>query len=295
MSYNSRLFLALLGLVVPGSAMLWCQPPASEPLAADTLVVETAGSTPTAAPALPVLETYADSVAMRIYEASGGPEAWNALPYLRFKFSVQRSQERGRVIHHFWDRTTGNYRLEFPGPGNIPYVALFNIGTREGKAYWQGTALTEEENSGRMDDAYHRFINDTYWLLAPFKLFDPGVNRTYVPDSSNADFDVIKLTFGDVGLTPGDQYWLYADKETGRLAQWSYILQSDAPGTAPRTFVWEDYEEHVTPAGSLFFASRKRGLGTAFAILTDGIETPTQVSEDLFTDGEARLTPPVPD
>jgi len=304
MVLNGRFIACALVFAMVGGA-LGCQPLESEPLVSDLLASDFLASgalvagVDAAAPAArdtvtrPVLKTYADTVAMRVYDASGGPAAWEALPFLGFNFSVMRQNERGRVFRHFWDRRTGAYRAELPGPANEPYVALFNVDTREGRVYWQGTELDTVETPKMLDEAYRRYINDTYWLLLPFKLFDPGVNRTYVPDSSDASFDVVHLSFGNVGLTPGDQYWLYVDKETGRLARWTYVLESYGPDTPPRSFVWEDYEEHVTPEGSLFFATRKRGIGVPFAILTNEITTPSfdQVPDDIFTAIEARLTP----
>lgn len=296
MILNSRsIAFALVFTVL--SLLLGCQPDAIEPLTNNDAEMPSA-EMPSAdargeAAVLPVLETYADTVAMRVYDASGGPAAWEALPYLRFTFSVLRQTERSRVFRHIWNRRTGDYRLELPGPANEPYVALFNVNTREGQVYWQGRAIDSVEMAKQLAEAYRRFTNDTYWLLAPFKLFDPGVHRAYVPDSSDAMHDVLHLTFDDVGMTPGDQYWLYVDKETGRLAQWSYVLQDYAPGTPPRSFVWEDYEEHHTPDGSLFFTTRKRGVGVPYAILTDNIGTPVpaQVPDSMFTAPGPILTP----
>ena len=291
MVHTHRLIRCALVLVLLGG-VLGCQPRASEPLAYEMPVVQVAAETPSDDPAAPPQrDAYADSVAMRVYEASGGPAAWEALPYLRFNFSVLRQNERGRVIRHMWNRQTGDYRVELPGPANEPYVVLFNIDTRDGHVYWDSNELDPVESPQHLEMAYSRFINDTYWLLLPFKLFDPGVNRTYLPDSSNALYDVLHLSFGDVGLTPGDQYWLYVDKASGRLVRWSYQLQDDAPGTPPRSFMWGDYEEHITPAGSLFFSTRKRGIGVPFAIITDEVGTPALIPDDMFTAPEARLTP----
>ena len=295
MVHNHRLIRCALVLVLLGS-VLGCQPRVSEPLAYETPVVLVAAGVPAGdAPAAPQRDAHADSIAMRVYEAAGGPATWEALPYLSFNFSVLRQNERGRVIRHIWDRQTGDYRVELPGPANEPYVVLFNINTREGIVYWDGNELDPVESPQHLETAYSRFINDTYWLLLPFKLFDPGVNRTYLPDSSNALYDVLHLSFGNVGLTPGDQYWLYVDKASGRLTRWSYQLQDDAPGTPPRSFVWEGYEEHITPAGSLFFSTRKRGIGVPFAIITDEIGTPALIPDDMFTAPEPRLTPDNPD
>jgi len=295
MKRQRRIIACALALLAFGIGTAGCQPPASEPLAAERARADTIEGERVASNAsdvvFPALETYADTLAMRVYEASGGPAAWQALRYLRFNYAILRERQADHIVHHFWDRGAGDYRLEFPGPGGFPYVVLFNVNTRAGHAYWQGVELDPTETARQLEAAYRRYTNDTFWLLAPFKLFDPGVQRGYLPDSSTATYDVVHLRLPDADLLPSDEYWLYIDKASGRLATWSYVAEGDAPDAPARTFVWDNYVEQVTPGGSLFLATRKRGVWSPFAVLTSGIETPTLVPDDLFTAGEPRLMP----
>jgi len=48
---------------------------------------------------------------------------------------------------------------------------------------------------------------------------------------------VLHLSFEGVGLTPGDQYWLYVDPTTFRIQRWRYKLESGREGG----YSWEDY------------------------------------------------------
>ena len=73
------------------------------------------------------------------------------------------------------------------------------------------------------DDAWAAFVNDSYWLLAPCKVLDPGVSRTL--DAQGR----LGLAFHQVGLTPGDRYWLTADP-AGDLTGWNYTLESGNEG-----------------------------------------------------------------
>ena len=230
----------------------------------------------------------ADSIAMRLLEASGGAVAWAALPYLGFSYSVQRGRDRVHVVRHMWNRRTHEYRMEVPGPTNEPYVVLFNIHTRKGRVYWDGTELDEVESDRQLKAAYARFLNDAFWLVAPFTLFDPGVERTYMADSSNASMDVLRIGFTHQAKGPAQAYLLYIHKATGRLARWSY---RDAQGGATRSFAWEGLEERATAAGPLLFATYKRGIGTPFAVVTEEIATPALVEADLFTASAPRLYP----
>lgn len=236
----------------------------------------------------PTLDTMADTVAMRVYDAMGGPEAWAAFPYLQYDFAVQREAGRYLVARHLWDRQSGNYRLELPRGSDSVHVVLFDIDTREGSAYLNGAPLDSARTDQLVQEGYRRFINDMYWLLAPVKTFDPGVTRTYVADSSTAEVDVVKLTFGDVGLTPDDQYWLYVDKESNLVQEWAFVLQGN-PDAPPNHFRWTNYAEYSTPEGPIQLASQKESVAGPGVIYTDNIETPTEVPDDLFTDPNPRL------
>lgn len=228
------------------------------------------------------LHTKADSVAWQAYTFAGGP-AWERVPYLRFEFAVEREGVRQPAARHTWNRQTGAYRLAVNAGPDSAFVYLFDVNTRDGQAFLNGELLSAEAAAPRLEEAYKRFINDTYWLTAPTKLFDPGVTRTFVPDSSTAEVDVIRLSFEGVGLTPEDQYWLAIERETGRLLRWTYALQGrgDRP---PRTAAWVDYQTFETPAGPVTLATRHELQGTPVAILTDAIETPATLPPDLFTD-----------
>ncbi len=248
--------------------------------------------------ALPPMETRADSVAMKVFEAYGGPEAWADLRYLRFDFAIGSSAspddssaappERTVRGRHLWDRMTGDYRLEMPRGGDTLYVALFNThAPAEGSVWLFGERVDAGEEAALLENAYRSFINDTYWLLMPAKLFDEGVHRNYLPDSSSADVDVLHLSFGDVGLTPGDQYWVYADKETGRIRQWAYRLQHHAPDHLPQPIAWSSHKTFETPSGALVVSEQKPGDG--FVLFTDRVDMPADVPEGAFADPHSLL------
>jgi hypothetical protein len=238
-----------------------------------------------ASPEAPTLETPADSVAWRLAEGAGGLEAWEALPALRFSFGVEREGRPAITAHHLWDRRTNRYRVEWAAP-NAPdsvYVALYSDWPRAGEVYLNGRRVDSVGTGPALAAAERRTINDTYWLLAPLKAFDPGVTRTYAPDSADARHEVVRLSFDDVGLTPGDQYWLFADRQTGRLDRWTYLLQN---AEAPRSFRWTGYQTLEGPAGPVHLATRKEPLAGGAAILTG----------DLSADppDEALLSDPTP-
>ena len=234
----------------------------------------------------PALTNGADSLAWRITEAAGGLTAWAALPRLRFDFAVVNdSTERFRA-KHLWDRTSDRFRAEYPVGEDSVLVALFDVRTFNpehptGRAAINGVAVDSTQTAMRLADAYERFINDSYWLLAPLKLFDPGVHRALVPDSADAETEVLLLSFENVGLTPGDRYWLRADA-SGRLVSWTFLLKSGNEGH----YRWEDYAELPTPAGTLHLTQRKVRNGRA--ILTE-VFPADSLDRALFDDLNPRL------
>jgi hypothetical protein len=244
---------------------------------------------PDAPPAGPLLHDAADSLAARIVEGAGGLAAWAALPALRFDFAVASDTGEVSRRHHLWDRRTGRYRLEWTA-GDSLLVALFSVervadDVPEGAVYLDGVPLDSAAARAYLGRSYGRFINDTYWLLAPLKVFDPGVRRGLAPDSADAATDVLTLAFDDVGLTPGDRYWLRADRTTGRLVGWTYALESGGAGT----YRWEDARELPTPAGPLRLATRKAAPDGLRAILTP--VAPAETDDAAFTDPRPRLRP----
>jgi hypothetical protein len=234
----------------------------------------------------PALESHADSVAYRLVEASGGFEAWEALPSLQFSFGFESDGTRSYAAHHLWDRRNNRYRVEWPDRNNPDnrYVALFSDWPDEGSVFLNGEPVETIGDSPALAAAQRRTINDTYWLLAPLKVFDPGVTRTAEPDSSDAAHDVVRLSFEDVGITPGDRYWLFVERDTGRLARWTYALQGGAP---PRSHRWIDYQALEGPRGPVTLASRKVATIGGGAILTDRLAVP-DLDETLFEDRRSR-------
>lgn len=239
------------------------------------------------------LDTKADSVAYQLMKAHGA-DALASAPYLRFNFAFESPDETRVIARHFWDRSSGDYRVEWEGGEDSTYVALVNVQeveeeTPDGNVYLNGERLDGEAAEEARRSAYGRFVNDTYWLLAPTKLFDPGVNRQYLPDSSTADHDVLHVTFGDVGMTPGDEYWLYVSTDTGLLDRWAYHLQGMDEEDPPQFYDWTDYASLQAPDGAVELAERKAAIDADRALLTNQLALPSSPPDGVFSDPDPLL------
>ncbi|MDH3522359.1 MAG: hypothetical protein OES32_02135 [Acidobacteriota bacterium] len=219
----------------------------------------------------------AQEIAAALQESMGG-SAFAAARVLRFTWAFERDGERAAAYEHSWDRWTGDYRLEGTDrESGEPWLALFNVESRQGRAWLGGEELAGDALAERLEMAYGRFINDTYWLLMPWKWLDPGVHLAYAgtAEVDGETCDVVELTFGEaVGLTPNDRYRGYVSRTSGLMVRWSYILQNeDLTSGEGEPTVWRWTEWQATPQGVWLSARRERlGDGPPVAIVFPALE-----------------------
>jgi hypothetical protein len=194
------------------------------------------------------VDSQALQIADRLMKALGGKENWERARYLRFNFVVER---KGKVVgdfKHLWDRYTGRYRVQGPTDGGGFYTVLFqDVNSKKGEVFLNAKRVADEKERLKfLDMGYERFINDTYWLLMPYKWRDPGVNLKYEGTSRGAEgqvWDKVLLTFGNVGLTPKDRYWAFVNQKTGMMDKWEFILQGQkGPPSVFDWIHWQDFE-----------------------------------------------------
>lgn len=215
----TMLMIPLLITWIPG-----CAGPESEPETAD------AGG------------DQAQVIAEEVMEAMGGRDNWNATRYIRFSFFGFRT--------HYWDKHDGRHRLSWTDrESGQSHVILMNLNTGEGQAFIDGVEVTDAEaRSQALERARGAWINDTYWLLMPYKLQDPGVDLAYDGEEvvDGIVYDKLHLSFNEVGNTPGDEYWAYINRETRLMDKWVYLLQL-REGQDERSrgeWKWNDWRSH---------------------------------------------------
>jgi hypothetical protein len=216
-----------------------------------TLVLALAVVPPEVAPAAAgEPDPEAAAAAQRTLEAMGGEEAWEATRFLRFNFF-------GFRLHH-WDRYTGRHRLEGKNREGDSYLVLHNVRTREGEAWVNGERQQGDAAKEWLERAYGAWVNDSYWLLMPYKLRDPGVNLTYEgqEEIEGTAYDKLKLTFDGVGLTPGDTYWAWINRGTGLMDRWAYRLEGWEADRAPTPWLWQGWQTY----GGVKLAPRRKNL-----------------------------------
>jgi len=256
MSFRHRAFalLAICGLAAPVSAQSRPAPPTSNPKAI--------------------------AVAGKAMEALGGEAAWNNTHFLRFTFAVDRGGKTVVSRDHTWDKWTGRYRLEGANKEGQKYVVLLNVNTKEGQAWSDGKAADGEDKKKLLEMAYGAWVNDSYWLIMPYKMMDPGVVLAYDGETKEggAAWDKVRLTFDSVGLTPKDKYWAFVNRQTGLVDKWEFVLGGENKPPAP--FAWEGWKKY----GNVMLAPERKNLKDGTRIYFPVLEVKESVPGAVFTD-----------
>ena len=175
----------------------------------------------------------AKSIADKVMQRMGGKKAWNDIRYLAWTFNDQ---------YQVWDKHQNRFRWE-----KDSLVAIIDTQTKDGKVYVAGQELQNpEEKQKLLERAYALWINNSYWLVMPFKLQDSGVTLKHIGEEATMDgnqADVLEMTFENVGLTPQNKYKLWVDKNEGLITQWAFYRNyNDAEPTFTRR--WSDYQTY---------------------------------------------------
>lgn len=227
-----------------------------------------------------------ENVIESIWNHIGGKSTFDEARYLQFTWVVEKEGVAVRVRSHKWDRFTGDYVVGMRDKETGDSVSVFfNVNTKKGVALRNGIRVPEDEATSIIESSYASFINDTYWLVAPAKLEDPGVKLSIEKTSpGNSDADnretVLHLAFDGVGLTPGDQYWLHVD-DSGRVTRWRFVLEGGQKGD----FAWLD----ETDCGmGLLFSTNKMSADGSFRIFFPDVMFSRSIPEGAFDPAGAR-------
>lgn len=89
-------------------------------------------------------------------------------------------------------------------------VVLHLNAIENSKVYVHNFSVKGEIEQELLEKAIDYFNNDSFWLVAPYKIFDEGTERSLVT-LDNGD-EALLVTYTSGGSTPGDSYlWLLND------------------------------------------------------------------------------------
>ena len=225
----------------------------------------------------PPSDPKAVAIADQVMKSLGGQKRWDDLVGLRWTFGASVGDTVRSSRRHAWNKRTGWHRVEGKTRAGQTFCFIHQIDTGKGMAWMDGVAIEGDSLQKLLKRAKSLWINDTYWMLMPYKLKDPGVTLKYDGEVKEGDktYDKLGLSFNNVGETPGDHYWVYVDRKEHRVEKWEMVLQSDQP--PPKMYTWEGWEQH----DGLWFPTAHRQDKTN--VFTNAVATVKEFGPTEFT------------
>jgi len=149
--------------------------------------------------------------------------AWDSTTYVQWSFPGGHD--------YLWDKDRNLVRVEW-GENKV----LLNTKTVSGKAFVNGQVQEGKKANDLVQKAWGFFCNDSFWLNAPTKVFDPGTSRSLVTLKDGRKGLMIKYASG--GVTPGDTYVWVMD-ENGLPVAWKMWVKIIPIGGIESS--WEDW------------------------------------------------------
>lgn len=137
----------------------------------------------------------ADGLAFRMLDALNSKNYYNT-KVIEWSFS-------GGEHNYVWNRETERVKVAWDD-----YTVELDLITPDSSiAYKNGERLSYEATKELVEDAQAYFNNDSFWLVAPYKIFDDGTER-YLVDLEDGS-EALLVTYTQGGNTPGDSYlWM---------------------------------------------------------------------------------------
>lgn len=180
-------------------------------------------------------DSAAVAIANEVMRAMGGRKNWNKARFFTWNFLGEQ--------RYFWDKQTGDIRIESL-KSNL--ILLMNLNTKQGKVFVNGNEITQADSLKKyMELGEEMWANDSYWLVMPFRLIEPGVVLKYMDEDvtqTGETADVLEVTFTS-GNFVGQKFHVYVDKNSHFVIQWAFYSKQE---NEDPTFVttWSDYEKY---------------------------------------------------
>ncbi len=99
-----------------------------------------------------------------------------------------------------WDKTMGTVVVSWSD-----YVVRLDLNaSKNSNVKHQGETVKGRKRQRAIRKAQDFFNNDSFWLVAPYKVFDKGTTRSIVPLEDGTEGLLVRYSMG--GSTPGDCY-----------------------------------------------------------------------------------------
>ena len=190
------------------------------------------------------------AIADEVMLAMGGRTAWDETRVLSWNFFKRR-----KLV---WDKQAGTCEIEWT---TRPLKVSINLNNGTGTVNLNGVEQSHPDSLSKyLDMGKKVWINDSYWLVMPFKLKDSGVTLKYLGSAQSeagAAADLLQLTFEGVGVTPENKYHVWVDKTSRLVTQWAFFAKfSDEKPSLVNA--WGGYKR----CGKILLATERGAMGS---------------------------------
>ncbi|TMM57221.1 hypothetical protein FEE95_12085 [Maribacter algarum] len=101
---------------------------------------------------------------------------------------------------YHWDKENGKVQVRWDN-----YEVNLNLNNpSKSEVLENGAVVIDDSKTDLVTTAVNYFNNDSFWLVAPFKVLDKGTERSIVTLADSSEALLVKYSSG--GTTPGDTY-----------------------------------------------------------------------------------------
>jgi hypothetical protein len=156
--------------------------------------------------------------------------AWDSTNVIKWTF---------KGVHNYvWDKEHNLVEITWDDKR-----VLLNLNDWEkGIAYEGEVEYTGDKRGELLSTAYAYFCNDSFWLIAPFKIKEEGVILQFVV-ASEGEGESLLVSYTSGGVTPGDSYQWFTD-ENGLPTHYRMWVSIIPIGGVEAT--WENWEAKST-------------------------------------------------
>lgn len=198
----------------------------------------------------------ADNMAHKMLRAIN-KEAWDSTYIVQWSFKDRH--------HYIWDKKNNFVQVKWEGIDvrlNIDNRSIF-------KVYEDEKILKDSIRSKELsENAWEYFCNDSFWLNAPAKVFDPGTKRSVVIEDGKKG---LMVTYESGGVTPGDSYLWFLDD---RFLPYKYKMWVSIIPIGGTEATWAQWEE--LPSGAMIASEHEMAV---FKILIKNLNSAQSLEE----------------
>lgn len=182
-------------------------------------------------------------------------EAWDTTTFVTWNFAG--------IHDYLWDKDRHAVQVRWSDK-----EVLLHTKSVTGLAFETGKPVSGERAKKLVDKAWAFFCNDSFWLNAVVKAYDPGTTRSLVRTDDGGTALLVSYSSG--GVTPGDSYLWFLDAD-GTPRKWKMWVSVIPIGGVSVT--WEDWV--TLPTGAKVATAHRGG---AFSLLLQEVHGGTSLA-----------------